>query len=159
MGAGGLTADQRTCGRDAHQARGVQVVGLAHSFNKCVQIAGDDPGFLRFFARVHLHEYFRLAPGCIYGFDQGFGQFFAVQGFDHIKQCTGVYGLVGLQRPDKAQLNLLPGVSKLFSPSGLSLLYPVFTEHVLPGGQNGRDLLIRLLFGYGGQANIFRAAT
>jgi bifunctional lysine-specific demethylase and histidyl-hydroxylase MINA len=128
--------------RDTHQPLDRQLK-CATCRDKVIGFARYDPGLLRLLARVDLNETAARRARAIKLTRQMRRQFGPVEGLDHIEQRNGVLDLVGLQRPDQMELQVVIRRATR-GPMGLGLLHAVLTENALAGRQRGSDAFIGL---------------
>ena len=133
-------------GRNAHQAFDLEAMRVAAARDEIGRICRAHASLLRLFACVDLNIKPGRTAGLGHGLRQRACQLVPVQRLDDVKQGDSILGLVGLQWPDKPQLQI--GMRRTaVRPAGLGLLDAVLTKDALARAQHGLDPLIRLLLG------------
>lgn len=140
--------------RNAHQPGQLRAENPVRLNDQSLGLAGKDTGLLGFLAGVNLDEQRRTPSYRIHRASKGRHQSRPIQRMDNLKANDSVAGLVGLQRTDQMQLEIIS-----VAPPRLRLLNAVFTEDALSFFEDGGNLWPGLLFGYGDQRDRVRITT
>lgn len=132
------------CRRNAHHPLDRETI-LAALRDEAVGLFGRNAGLLRLGAGVDLNEGVERPSLFLAFISKRRGDLRPVDGFDDIKKRRGVGRLVGLKRPDQAQLDI-GKIATQRRPFRLRLLDAVFAKNALAGGQRLADFFSALGF-------------
>lgn len=131
--------------RQAHETSDSEAIITDASRDQGVRVGGGAAGLLGFLAGVDLNETIDAAAGPVHFPGDGRGELFAIDGFDDIEKPDRLPGLVGLQRSDQVEHDIVMGFAqgRPFEPGFLD---PVFPEHPVPGRERGANAAGLVLF-------------